>query len=293
MRISQSLIANISRQSTNRSSNALVEAQRPILEGTSLPNDSTDLARAQRVHSLDGFDAELERLTGARNTVRTDLKSSEESLASIHDIVVQARDLALQMGSDNIGSDVRKDAAQNAQRLMEQITAIANRRDTGGAYLFTGTAEGQPPLDGNNRYQGNDGIRKVEVGPGVKVAATVSGHDVFGANDELMTTLGNLVTALTNDDSASVRATLDDLETSRRRVSTVWSDVGGRLSTLDSLDDLTLSLRTSTQTERGELVGVDIAADAPAIQSAQTMLEAVISTSQQLMASIGKGWFGS
>ncbi|MBL8784293.1 MAG: hypothetical protein JNJ59_05275 [Deltaproteobacteria bacterium] len=293
MRISQSLIANISRQSTNRSANALVEAQRPILEGTSLPNDSTDLARAQRVHSLDGFDAELDRLTGARNTVRTDLKSSEESLASIHDIVVQARDLALQMGSDNIGSNVRKDAAQNAQRLMEQITAIANRRDTGGAYLFTGTAEGQPPLDGNNRYQGNDGIRKVEVGPGVKVAATVSGHDVFGANDELMTTLGNLVTALTNDDAASVRATLDDLETSRQRVSTVWSDVGGRLSTLDSLDDLTLSLRTRTQTERGELVGVDIAAAAPAIQSAQTMLEAVISTSQQLMASIGKGWFGS
>lgn len=292
MRISQSLIANISRQSTARSANALVDAQRPILDGTSLPNDSTDLARAERVHSLDGFDAELDRLTGARNTVRTDLKSAEESLSSIHDIVVQARDLALQMGSDNVGPEIRKDAAQNAQRLMQQIAAIANRRDTGGAYLFTGTAETQPPLDGNNRYQGNDGIRMVEVGPGVKVAATVSGHDVFGPNDDLMTTLGNLVTALTNDDAASVRATLDDLETSRRRVSTVWTDVGGRLATLDGLDDLTLSLRTRTQTERGELVGVDIAAAAPAIQSAQTMLEAVIATSQQLMSKIGKGWFG-
>jgi len=292
MRISQSLISNVLRQSADRAAQAVFKARQPVLEGTSLPTPSTDMAKAGRANLLDLFDRELARHDASRINLRSDLDMTELSLQGIGDVLVNAQDLALQLASDNVTDQARRDAASNAQGLLDQIVDIANRPDARGRYQFTGLNEGQPPLAADLAYQGNDGERIVEVAPGVSVASTLSGRDVFGPNNELINSLRDLVSAVKGGDSAAVRATLTGIESSRVRVSSTLQQVGRRMSTLDDLGDLTLSLRTSVQIEQGNLARVDIAQVAPAIQSAQTMLEAVLTTSQSILAQMGKSWFG-
>jgi len=296
MRISQSLISNIVRHGADRAARALMKAQQPLQDGTSLPRPSVDLPRADRASVLDQFDRELERFESARGLVRHDLSSTEQALAGIHDVVVQAQDLAIEMGTDSIDVQTRKDAAAVARRLLEELATLANRRDAGrldggGKFFLTGLAENQPPLAADYHYQGNDGVRLVEVSPGVTIASTMSGRDVFGPNNELVTSLEELATALDAGDASAVRATLDGLSAGRERVSGAWMDAGSRIAMLDDLGELTLSLRTNVQIELGTLKDVDLAQVAPAIQNAQTMLEAVVTTSQRIIAQVGTSWF--
>ncbi len=290
MRITQSLISNVVRQGADRAAQALLEAQRPVYDGTSLGAASIDPARADRVALIDRFDAELARHDASRNTVHGSLSNTEIAMQGIHDAIVEAQDLALQLGTDTVSPEVRRAGAATVRGLLDQIVALVNRPDESGIYPFTGTADGAPALSAARTYQGNDAARMVEVAPGVTVAATVAGRDVLG-NDELVATFDALASALASGDADLVRATFDDLESSRSRVSSTIQDVGGRMAILDDLGDLTLSLRTSAQIERESLTGVDISTVGPAVQSAQTLLEAVISTSQSLMAQIGRGWF--
>lgn len=291
MRVSQSLIANMVRQGTDRAMRALVAAQRPVQEGTALPTPSTDLLAADRATVLAAFQAELTSHDRARATVTRDLAAIEIALDGMHGLVVEAQDLAIQMGSDTIDATTRQSSAIAAQRLLDQIAALANRRDAGGKYLFTGTAEDLPPLAADHSYQGNDAVRRVEVAPGVTVQATVSGREVFGANDDLIDVMRDLVSALDSGDAGAVRDTLDRLGLARERISGVRTDVGMRLGTLADLDEVSIGLSTAIQIEDGELRGVDLARVAPTLQSAQTMLEAAITTSQQIMAQLGAAWF--
>lgn len=290
MRISDALISNIARQSLTRAQGALLKANQPVLDQTSLPTPSADLSKADRVGFLDRYDRELGRFDATRATVRNDLATAELQLDGLNDLIVDAQDLAVELGSDNISDEVRKGSAETARGFLTQLASLMNRRDASGKYQFAGLAEQTAPLDASFVYQGNQGVRMVEVAPGVSVAGTLSGVDVLGANNELVTALQSLASALEAGDGPGVRATLDELAASRERVSHTRSDVGGRISTLDGLSDVSMSLRTSTQIESGNLTGIDIAAVAPSVQSAQTMLEAVVSTSQQILARIGSAW---
>jgi flagellin-like hook-associated protein FlgL len=292
MRISQPLMSNLVRQSTERATRELLAANKPIADQASIASPSEDPVKASRIASLDRVMNEQDRLSLTRGMVLNDMKNAESTIESLHDVIVSAKSLAVQMGSDTIDPDTRRTAAAEARRLFEQAVAFANRADATGKHQFAGLAENAPPLTSTGVYQGNDGQRFVEVGPGISVEATLRGSDVFGPSNEVMNSLSNLVTALESGESASVRATLDELETGRVTLSHARTDVGARIATLQDMEDLSFSLKVSAESERDSLLGVDIAAVAPRIQVAQTMLAAVIQTSQQIMAQIGRGFFG-
>ena len=80
MRISDALISNIARQSMTRAQNAFLAANQPVLDQTSLPAPSTDLAKADRVGFLDRYDRELARFDTTRSSVRHDLSTAEIQL---------------------------------------------------------------------------------------------------------------------------------------------------------------------------------------------------------------------
>ncbi len=292
MRISQSLMSNLVRQSTERATRELLAANKPLQDQASIAAPSEDPVKASRIGSLDRMISEHDRLSLTRGMVLNDMKNAESTVESLHDILVSAKAIAVQMSSDTIDPDTRRTASAEAKRLFEQAVAFANRADATGKFQFAGLAENAAPLTSSGVYQGNEGQRFVEVGPGISVEATLRGSDVFGSSNEVMTSLANLVSALESGDSTAVRGTLDELEAGRVTLSHARTDIGARIATLQDMEDLSFSLKASAETERDGLVAVDIAEVAPRIQVAQTMLAAVIQTSQQIMAQIGRGFFG-
>jgi flagellar hook-associated protein 3 FlgL len=292
MRVSQNLMNNLVTQSADRASRALLAASQPVRDQTAVASPSADPVRANRIMALDRFENEFDRLDQARGLVANDLTSSESTISSMHDLIVSARDLALSMGNDAIDPQTRQESATLAQRYLDQVMSFANRIDAGGKYQFTGHAEDRPALSSTGLYQGNDGRRFVEVGPGMQVEATLRGQDVFGPNNEVISSLQSLISALSSGDGTQIRSSLDGLEASRDILSNARTEVGGRLASLLEIEELSANLKNAVQTEKIALTGVDLAQIAPRISSAQASLEAVVQTSQQIMSQIGRSWLG-
>jgi flagellin-like hook-associated protein FlgL len=290
MRVSQALVANIVRQSADRASKSLLAASKPIREGTSVAAPSDNPVAANRLMALDRFERDFERYDKARVQVETDLTSAESTVTTMHDIVTNARDLALAMANDAIDPQTRREMESQAKRYLDQVIAFANRGDASGRYLFTGLAEDQPALTPAGNYLGNDGRRFVTVGPGMEVEATLRGQDVFGTNHEVITSLQDLVTALASGDGDQIRNAIDPLDNGRRILSGARSEIGGRLAMMRDVGELSFSLQNAVKAEKASIDQVDVAAIAPRIATAQASLEAVVQTSQQLMAQIGKSW---
>lgn len=292
MRVTQFLITNMARQRTDAASSAYAEAGRKASASSAVEKRSDDPVTASRVAGLDRFLHELDMLEKNRNTVQTELTLADTIVSSMQDAILNAKDIALAMSSDNLNDADRANSAVAVQKILDQIRGLANRQHPGGKYLFGGLAEDRPPFDDAGEYQGNDGLRMVEIGPGVSIEATVSGRDAFGPNQEVLTSLRGLIFALQNptvpgDDTTGIKGiqnSLDRLEEARQTLSLARTEIGGRLAILNDVQALSVDLRTSVDYERSGLVAVDIARLAPELTTAKSVLEAVVETSKGLMS---------
>lgn len=290
MRISQSFLNNMVRLNSTRASEAVVKASAQLSALSAVEKRSDDPVSAQRLSRLDQADAQLDRFANNRGLVETDLRAADSVLGNMHEMMVRAKEIALSMSGDNVNAEDRANGARAAEGVLAQILALANQSYDGDKYLFTGLAENRPPFSAAGVFQGNDGARFVEVGPGAKVEATLRGSTVFGDNNEVVTSVQDLITALKNNDSDAVRGLLEDLDASRQTVSLARTEVGARLNQLSEIGNVSNDLRTNIRLEQGNLTGIDVAKLAPELSAAQTMLQTVVETSKQLMAQVGHAW---
>jgi flagellar hook-associated protein 3 FlgL len=107
----------------------------------------------------------------------------EDVLSSVTDILQRVSELAVQGNNDTNNTDDRQAIATEMQQRLDELLGLANTRDANGEYLFAGFQGSEQPFthDGgsNFSYNGDQGQRFMTVGPGVQVAMTDSGADIF------------------------------------------------------------------------------------------------------------------
>jgi flagellin-like hook-associated protein FlgL len=290
MRITQQLLSNRVRQNTARVSDRLNRAIVEIQEETSVPAASVDPLKAGRIAAIDERLRNHESLGRSRNTVRSNLTQADTALGQLADTVLSMRDTALAVVGDNVSPENRLTVAASLRRELEAVIALANTQDASGRYLFGGLSDGAQPFAADGTYNGDASNREVEVSPGVRITATVTGGDLFGAGNDTITALSDLVTALETGDVATARNQLTAINTGHSQLLTTRSKVGGRLATLEDLDMLGLDLRTTLESERGNETAVDIGRLSSVIANAQANLQAVIETSKTLMSQSSNSW---
>ena len=290
MRITQSFLNNMVRINSDRASAAVVKTSAKLSALSAVEQPSDDPVVAQRLNQLNKFDSRLERLAGNRTRVETDLKTADGVLGSMHEMLVRAKELALSMNNDTLNAQDRANGAQEAEGLLNQMMSLVNQRYDGEKYLFTGRAENRPPQAAAG-FKGDDGARFVEVGPGAKIEATLSGSTVFGSGNEVIKSLSDLIDALKGTPgNIGLGQTLDDLDFARQTVLLARTEVGSRLNQLSEIASVSDDVKTNIGLEKANLMGVDVAKLAPELTSAQTMLQTVVETSKQLMARVGHAW---
>jgi flagellar hook-associated protein 3 FlgL len=290
MRITQQLLTNQIRQNSGRASERLNRAIQQIQEDTSIPAPSVDPVKATRVKALDERLRNHEALGRSRTTVRSNLTLADTTLENISDLVLNMRDEALSVATDNASDKDRKTVAVSLRRRLEAVIGLANTKDGSGRYLFGGLVDNVPPFAADGTYGGDANSREVEVAPGIRMTATLSGGDLFGGANETITALTAMVTALEAGNAAGARAQLTAINDGHGQLVTARTKVGGRLATLDNLDMLGLDVKTTLGIERGEETAVDIARLSSEMANAQANLQAIIETSKTLMAQSSASW---
>lgn len=189
MRISTNQMYDAGVRSIERNQDLLTTLQNQISSNRRMltaADDPVAAARALTITQTKAVGSQYAKNQGNASDrlglIDSQLTSLTESLQSVRDRVVQAGNTVLQ------DSDRQAIATELAARF-EEVLGIANGRDAGGDYLFSGyqsatspfarSAAVPPATTSSVSYSGDDGQRLLQVSSSQQMAINVAGSDLF------------------------------------------------------------------------------------------------------------------
>jgi flagellar hook-associated protein 3 FlgL len=207
------------------------------------------------------------------------LTATDGALSSLSQIVSQAQALAVEGSSATVTGSAQADMAQQVNGLLQSALQAVNAQDVDGSYLLSGTAVNTVPFESTGNYQGNSTTTSINSSQTQTSQDAITGSSLdVGGGVNIVETIGDLATALTNSNTAGVQAALGNLNTAVSQLATTRSQVGGMMASLQSAQSAQQTLSTSLTTSISNYV------DADAVQSASELAQA--STALQVSQSV-------
>ena len=229
----------------------------------------------------------ISRLGARRDTLdrsASDLRLAEGSLASAADLLVRAREIAVQFADPANGQPERDAAAKEVAALRQQLVAIANTKGQRG-YLFSGTQTSTAPIDATGAFVGDDLPLNVEYADGQYTRANVDGEYAFSSagGTDPFALLAQLETDLTGGNLAAIRTSLAPLEAVHQQVTLVRTDAGVAINRLESSSGLTSTALSHSEKLQADEKQGDIAELATKLSLAQAAYERSITVTRQVL----------
>jgi flagellar hook-associated protein 3 FlgL len=291
MRITDNMRFTSAQRSLSTLRSRQAELTNQITSGSRIGAPSDDPVAAARLTRLASQSARTADYRATIDTVRSDIRLSESSLAEAASLMVRAQELALQGANGTLSAEDRRMLAGEVAALQEQFISTANARGSRG-FLFSGNRTDAAALSGTGDYQGDEAEHAVEIAPGVVTAVTVTGAEAFTAAGgvDAFATLSALRTALETDDAAAVAATLGNLEASRAQIVRVQAHSGLIMNRLDSADEALSVTALEIERRRSELGDVDPFSALSELSQLSTTLEQAIAVARNTL-SVGTDLF--
>ena len=158
----------------------LVKTQQQIASGEKLQRPSDDPVTAVQILNFEREANLLDQYITNVDIVKNKLSVEEGLLDGVTNVLQRVRELAVQGLNDTYTATDRDDIAQEVKVLNEELLAIANSQDESGNYLFSGFSNNiQPYTSIGASYGGDEGQRKIQVGPEVFVESNDPGNLIF------------------------------------------------------------------------------------------------------------------
>jgi len=160
----------------------LARTQEQITTGKKFQSAAEDPIGATRAAGLDRTLADNAQYERNSNIIESRLKYEESSLADATGLLQAARDLALQGANSSLGPVERRMLATGVRQQLAAMVDLANRDDSNGEYLFSGTSTATKPfaLSGTGvNYQGDLTNRQIRISGSQSLADSHNGSDVF------------------------------------------------------------------------------------------------------------------
>ena len=291
-----SIISNSTQSFFNRSlgqmtdlRNSIETLQTQVATGQKLQRASQDPAAAARLRAISRSEAlrEIEEDNAAK--LGQDLESAATELEGISAIILRARELASQAGSDTNGPSAREAIAAELEQLSEELFTRANGLTLTGEPLFAGTAGGPAYLrapDGTVTYNGNTDSAAVPVAPGTEIERGVNGPAVFEFDvNGTPTTTFALISGLANalrggaiDPGAIARDAIAGFDAALDASTRNQTVIGTRLAWVDVVQQNQFDREIATAEERSRVGDTDIGDTIARLQQTLTALEATQTT---------------
>ncbi|MEC9071926.1 MAG: hypothetical protein VX938_06075 [Myxococcota bacterium] len=291
MRVTNALIQKFVSTSSSGIKEVLFDAAKKISSGRVIDTPSEDPIRAAKIVRMDRLIKKMDTIDKSYQRVRSDLAAAEQGLSHASSSLTEIKSMAIAMATDTVSDTDRDATAQTIQGFLDQLVNTANRQQEDGRHLFSGIAEGQAPYtlvgafpNTTITYTGSTAGREVEVAPGVKVDATVTGAQSFGANGEVFQTVADLITALDANNDAGIEASLNALDDQMETVVVNLASVGTRIRALDETNTITEDLKIQYMLAKADVEEVDVTAEITRYTTAETSLQAVVEVSRRLMS---------
>ena len=249
-------MSNVQTQLTQ--SQAQLAQGKQILNASDAPNQAATIQRLKSIlNKQDSYQSSL-------NTIKARLQGEDTSLQSVSDLLVRAKEVAVQGANDTLSAADRKALGTEMQALRDQMLSLANSKDNNGNYMFSGSRVKQAAFvetaNGTPLYMGDQTRMNVRVGDQRSIPVNRTGTDAFVPvartdADGKVTGIGffqsidNLIAGLNNSNVKDISRGAGELDNLQQGISLARAQIGTNLNVVDQqtsvLEDNTLNLKST------------------------------------------------
>jgi flagellar hook-associated protein 3 FlgL len=185
MRVSDNTNFGLVRETINRTKGRMenLQQQSATLKKVNTPSD--DPVGASKILEIRTDKVNNEQFLMNAKLAEAQLNNTESALGELAEIVVRAKEIALQQASGaSANDDTRVAVAEEINQLFQSAVGTGNRR-IGDRYVFGGYKTDKPPVTIEGKYVGDDGQMMIEVGRDVFISMNIPGHEAFNTNPQV------------------------------------------------------------------------------------------------------------
>lgn len=196
-RISDSTIFGTAIRQAQLNRFELTRLQSQVSTGKRVISVGDDPSAANQILGLRRTLSRIDQFKHNVDAARSSLEPVESALASLTDVLIRLRELAV---SADIEQDQFDSIKVEVEQLFDEVLSLSNTR-VSGRYMFAGFATDAPaftrvgafvdgvvdtsvPPEPYGRYDGDNGVLRIQVGEATTIDASVTGRVVFlGSNN--------------------------------------------------------------------------------------------------------------
>ena len=264
MKISTHLLFDRGSAQMSNVQTQLAKSQAQLAQGKQIINASDAPNQAATIQRLKSILNKQDSYQSSLNTIKARLQGEDSTLQNVSDLLVRAKEVAVQGANDTLNAGDRKALATEMQALRDQMLSLANTKDSNGNYLFAGSRVKQPAFvetaNGSPEYRGDQTRMNVRVGDQRSIPINRTGTDAFvpvaridadGKTSGIgfFQVMDNLITGLNTNKATDIRRGVGELDDLMQGVSLARANVGTNLNVVDQqtavIEDTTLNLKTT------------------------------------------------
>ena len=264
MKISTHLLFDRASTQMSTVQSNLTQTQAQLAQGKQIINASDAPNQAATIQRLKSILSRQDSYQSSLNTVKARLQGEDSTLQSVSELLIRAKEVAVQGANDTLNMGDRKALANEMQSLRDQMLSLANTRDSNGNFLFAGSRVKQPAFaetaNGSPVYMGDQTRMNVRVGDQQNIPINRTGTDAFvpvtridkdGApvGVSFFQVMDNLIAGLNTANGSNIRRGAGELDNLQQGLSLAHAQVGTNLNMVDQqtsiIEDTTLNLKST------------------------------------------------
>ena len=224
----------------------LQRTQEELASGTNILTPSDDPISSARIMAVQSELSRIETYQRNADLANQELRLTEDALASIEDVLLRVKQLAVQGNNGTLNDQDKRTIAQEISGLREQLVSISKSKSISGEFIFSGSRTDLAPfeeIDGEMQYVGDDFVRSVNLAPAISFETRISGEAVFGLSgpddQTLFETLALLENTLFDTDlsgdqfAEAMGSSMSVLDVGFERVTSQRAILGSRMNRVD------------------------------------------------------------
>ena len=286
MRVTEKMIFQSTIAHMEAARGNLAQAQNEVSSGIRVQHPADDpVAAALSVgHTVDR--ARYLAVANAAQRAADELGVADTALGTIGNVANRALSVATQFGNDSYNAEDRASAAVEVDGLYDQVIGLLNSQYD-GRYIFAGYNDKTAPFDGAGDYHGDDGVRTVEISPGLYQSASLNANVIVkgsGGGVDMLQALKDLAAALRNNDGEGIRAKVGDFNTVITQVTVGRTQAGMAQNAFQAAVTTANAAASDERVKLGKLLDADILDAATRLASAQYALSATLAAAAKTMS---------
>jgi len=258
----------------------LSDIQQKISTGRRILTPSEDPAGAARILDLKQVIDVNEQYQRNADVVEARLQAQDVTLTSFVDVYQRVRELAVQGLNDPLGQENRDAIAAEIRQQLSELMSLSSRKDGSGEYLFSGYQGNTNPVvdagSGTFTYAGDQGQRKIAIGPNRSIEDSDNGYDLFfniaNTTENAFSAVYNLASDL--ESNTQTGASLTELDAVMENLSNFRSKTGVRLNSIEVQNGVNEGVVLQSKQLLSDIEDLDLAEAITELNLRRTGLEA-------------------